>query len=60
LPHAVADRIDAARNFMTWYTGILNSRPETVLDQYIAVANATRFHFYADLAGPWFGNVAFN
>src|SRR5438270_743837 len=43
-----------------WHTWILKSRPQTVFDQDIAVADATRVHFHADLSSARLGNVAFD
>src|SRR4051812_35087738 len=57
--HDIAsDRVDATGNFMTRHTWILNARPETVLHQDIAVANATRLHFHANLPRAWLRNFA--
>src|SRR5215213_10000114 len=45
----VAYGIDAAGDFMTRHTRILNARPETFFNEHIAVANATRFNFHTHL-----------
>ena len=58
LRNIASDRIDAAGNFMTRHTWILNARPQTVLHQDIAVADATRFHFHANLTGARLRNLA--
>src|SRR5436190_2147338 len=57
---AITQGIDAPRDFVAWHTGILKSRPQTVFDEDIAVADATRVHFHANLSGARLGNVAFN
>ena len=43
--YVLADRIDASSDFMTRHTRILNSRPQTLFDVYVAVANPTRIIF---------------
>jgi hypothetical protein len=43
----VADGIDASGDFMPWHAGILQPRPETVLDKHVAVANAARLDLHA-------------
>src|ERR1051326_1567382 len=48
--HIVAECIDASRDFMTWYTGILKPGPETFFDQCIAMANAACFNLHAHLS----------
>src|SRR5947207_20403 len=53
-----SDRIDAAGNFMTRHTWILNSWPQTILHQHIAVANAARLHFDSYLTGTRLGNLS--
>src|SRR4051812_46839360 len=59
--HDIAsDRVDATGNFMTRHTWILNARPQTVLHQDIAVANATRLHFHANLSRARLRNFAFH
>ena len=53
-----ADRIDASRDFMTRHTRILEPGPQTLFDEHIAVANAARLHFHANLPGARLRNVA--
>src|SRR5205814_3147120 len=53
-----SDRIDSTGNFMTRHTWILNSWPQAVLHQHIAVANATRFDFDANLPRSGLRDVA--
>jgi hypothetical protein len=50
-----ADRIDASRDFMTRHPRILKPGPETLFDDKIAVTNAARLYFHANLpnAGLW-------
>jgi hypothetical protein len=55
-----ADRIDASADFMTRHTRILNSGPQTLFNEHVAVANAARLHFHADLAGARLRDVAFH
>jgi hypothetical protein len=45
---------------MTRHTGILKPGPKTLLDDEIAVANAARLHFHADLSRAWLRDVAFH
>jgi hypothetical protein len=56
----VADCIDAAGDFMTRDAGILKPGPETLLDDKIAVANAARLHFHANLLSARLRHVAFH
>jgi hypothetical protein len=60
LPDVTSNPVDLAGNFVTWHPRVLNSRPDAVLDQDIAVTNPTCFHFDSDLSRAGFGNVAFN
>src|SRR4029077_2929573 len=60
LRDVATDRIDAARDFMTRHTGILKPGPETLLDDEIAVANAARLHFHANLLSGRLRDVAFH
>jgi hypothetical protein len=53
----VADGIDASGDFMPWHAGILQPRPETVLDKYVAVANAARLDFHAHVPGARLRNT---
>ena len=55
-----ADRIDAARDLMTRHPGKLKPRPQTLFNEHIAVANATRLHFHANLPGAWLRDFAFH
>ena len=45
----VSDRVDLPGDFMTRHAWILQSGPETFFDKHVAVANAARFHFHANL-----------
>ena len=54
----VADGIDASGDFMPWHAGILHPRPETVLDKYVAVANAARLDFHAYVPGAGLRDLA--
>ena len=56
----IADCIDAARDFMTRHTRILKPGPKTLLDDKIAVANAARVHFHANLPSARLRDVAFH
>src|SRR5438105_2093130 len=55
-----AHRIDAPRDLMTRYPGILESGPNAVLNEHIAMANAARLHFHANLPGTWLRDIAFH
>ena len=55
-----ADRIDASRDFMTRHARILKPGPQTLFDEHIAVANAARLHFHANLAGARLRDIAFH
>jgi hypothetical protein len=55
-----ADRIDASSDFMTRHTGILKPGPETLFDDHIAVANAARLHFHANLPSTRLRDSAFH
>ena len=56
----VADCIDAPGDLMTGHTRILKSGPQTFFNENVAVTNAARFYFHADLSGVWLWNVAFD
>ena len=43
-------RIDPPRDFMTGNTRKLQPRPQTILDEHIAVANAARLNLHEDLS----------
>ena len=58
--HEIAGRIDAACNLVTRHARKLKPRPDTLLNEHIAVANATRLHFHANLPGAWLRNIAFH
>jgi len=60
LRNVAANRIDASGDFMTRHPWILQTGPKSVFDQNVAVANAARLHFHADLAGARFGDFAFH
>src|SRR5205085_9346963 len=53
-----ADRIDTSRDFVTRHSRILKTGPLSLFDQHVAVANAARFDFHADLAGARLGDFA--
>jgi hypothetical protein len=53
------DRIDPARNFMTWDARVLQSRPYAIFNEDIAMTNPTGFNFHANLSWARLGNVAF-
>jgi hypothetical protein len=55
----VADGIDASGDFVPRHTRILKSRPYTVFDQHIAVANTAGFNLHAHLSGARLRNIAF-
>src|SRR6185503_13642888 len=55
----VADGIDASGDFVPRHTRILESRPDTVFDQHIAVANTAGFNLHAHLSGARLRNIAF-
>jgi len=54
-----ADCVDAARDFVSGNTWILDSGPMTFLYERIAVADATGFDFNSDLGAAGLGNVSF-
>jgi hypothetical protein len=58
LPDVTSERVYAAGDFMTRHARILESRPDTILDEHIAVANPACLHFYTNLPCARFGNVA--
>src|SRR5712691_8785157 len=60
LRDVAADRIDASRDFMTRHPRILKPGPETLFDEHIAVANAARLHFHANLPSAWLRDFAFH
>jgi hypothetical protein len=53
-----ADCIDASRDFMTRHPGKLKPWPGTFFDENIAVANAARLHFDANLPNVRLGDIA--
>jgi hypothetical protein len=53
-----ADCINASRDFMTRHPGKLKPWPGTFLDENIAVANAARLHFDANLSMVRLGDIA--
>ena len=53
-----ADCLDASRDFMSRHPGILKPGPAAFLDEKIAVANAARLHFDANLPHAWLGDIA--
>ncbi len=55
----VADRIDASPDFMSGNARILESRPQTLFDEHIAVANAACLDFHANLPAAWLRDIAF-
>ena len=55
-----AQGIESPGDLMTGDTWILKSGPDAVLYQDVAVANAAGLDPYTHLAGPRFGNVAFD
>jgi hypothetical protein len=55
-----ADLIDASRDFMTRHTRITKPGPQTLFDGHIAVANAARLHFHANLPSIRLRDVAFH
>jgi hypothetical protein len=55
-----AERIDTSRDFMTRHTRILEPGPQTLFDEHIAVANAARLHFHANLPSAGLRDFAFN
>ena len=52
------DFIDDARHFVSGNAGILNSGPQSLFREYVAVANATGLHLDAHMPCSWFGNCA--
>jgi hypothetical protein len=60
LSNTAADCVDSSRDFMAWDSGKLKPGPKAVLDEHIAVANAARFHFDADLSGARLRDFAFH
>ncbi len=54
------DGVNASGNFMTGNSRILNARPESFLDEDIAMTNATGFHLDADLATARVWNISFD
>jgi hypothetical protein len=55
-----AYRVDPAGDFVPRHARILKSRPETFLHQDIAVANAARLYFHANLPGTRLRDIAFH
>jgi hypothetical protein len=53
-----AHGIDRPDDFVTWYPRILKSGPVPILDQRIAVTNATRFDLHPNPSFPRLGNFA--
>src|SRR2546430_15653535 len=56
----VADCIDAPGDLMTGHTRILKSGPQTFFNENVAVANAARFYFHANLPSTRLRDVAFH
>jgi len=54
--HAFAEGVDPPRDFVTWDTRILNAGPQPFFNKEVAVTNATRLHFHADLSRAGFRN----
>jgi hypothetical protein len=52
--------IDDARDFVSWNAGILNSGPQAVFREHIAVADTTGLHLDADLSCIGGGNLTFD
>src|ERR1700686_4329974 len=50
------DRVDHSNDFMPRYPRILNARPRPLLDQRIAVTNATSLHLDSHPSALWFRN----
>src|SRR5262249_35024779 len=55
-PDSCPQSIDAAGNLVTRHARVLQTWPDAVLYQHIAVADPARVHFDAHLPRPWFGN----
>ena len=55
-----ADCLDATRDFMSRHPGILKPGPAAFLDENIAMANAARLHFHANLPSARLRDVAFH
>ena len=55
-----AESVDASGYLMSWYSRILQTGPETFLDQDIAVTNAAGFNFHAHLAWAGLRDFAFD
>jgi hypothetical protein len=60
LRYTVADRVDAASNFVSGNAGILEAGPVTVFYDRIAVTDTAGFDLDADLSTSRLGNVAFD
>src|SRR5256886_7288523 len=56
----VADCIDAPGDLMTGHTRILKSGPQTFFNENVAVTNAARFYFHANLPSTRLRDVAFH
>jgi hypothetical protein len=55
---AGGDFVDAAGDFVSRHARILQAGPDAFFDQSVAMADAARFNFDADLAGAGLGNGA--
>jgi hypothetical protein len=58
--HIGANGVDAARDFMSRDTRILNAGPIAFLHERVTVADATGFDFNSDLVSAGVGNISFD
>src|SRR4051794_13841832 len=43
--HTCSDRVNYTRDLMSWYSRVLNTRPQTQFGKRVAVANTARLNF---------------
>jgi hypothetical protein len=55
-----ADSVDAARDFVSRNTRVLNPGPMTLLHERVTVTDATGFDLNSDLVSRRFGNIPFH